>query len=259
MSSERELKSQVIRALDDVLAPAPWLEAAVTKQLRQRRSESWLERIRRTPTQMRVAVAGLTMVLLAATLAIALLLTQMYAPRPIPSGHSFLTPVEQRQLALLEARPLQLPPMPASGQCPTTPYSLVHPFRVGSDSTWFNGSGPVYLATGGVAIDGGRYWEVTFYTAPTVRGVVLIRGVFLRDRSSQVFVGTWATGPVVGTDTVEGKRLDLHTEVAVPADRPPSNVLAAPDWGFWSTRWGGGRCLGIQVDSAAGTEILVID
>ena len=38
MDNERALKIELRRALDEVLPPAPWLEAAVREDLRKRRS-----------------------------------------------------------------------------------------------------------------------------------------------------------------------------------------------------------------------------
>lgn len=260
MGSDRELRSEFRRALDDALPPAPWLEAVITDALRRRERERWIDRVRRRRTPMRLAI-GLTMVALAVALATVLLLAQMYLPRPIPAGHSMLTPAEQSQLAQLEARPLNIPLVPANGECPTTPRTIVHPWSNPTDSAFRSGTGPVYLPEGGVPVDGGRYSDVIYYMDPTVKGVVLIRARYLDDGTPVSFTGAWAAGPYVGTDTVEGKHVVFHAEVAFPADRPPANPLAGAGWGLWPVRQTplhGRRCVAFQIDTATGTQVLVV-
>lgn len=75
------------------------------------------------------------------------------------------------------------------------------------------------------------YFDVTFYTDPTVIGVVLVRGEQLDGRFKVVYVGDYAAGAVVGTDTIAGQVVDQHSEAALPADRPPTNTNAAPGMG----------------------------
>src|SRR6202521_4484323 len=77
------MRSELRSALDEVLPPKPWLEAAVTDDLRRRRSRGPADRRLQRP-RMRVAVAGgLAMVVLAAAVAVALLARQLYAPIPV--------------------------------------------------------------------------------------------------------------------------------------------------------------------------------
>jgi photosystem II stability/assembly factor-like uncharacterized protein len=83
VDSERTMRSELRSALDEVLPPKPWLEAAVTEDLRRRRSRGPADRRLHRP-RFRVAVAaGLAMVLLAAAVAVALLSGQFFTPVPI--------------------------------------------------------------------------------------------------------------------------------------------------------------------------------
>lgn len=84
MDSNRELKLELRRALDEVYPPAPWLASAVRDELRKRRRISWTDRVRAQPPQMRVAmVAGVALMLIAAIAAAALFAAQLYGPAPV--------------------------------------------------------------------------------------------------------------------------------------------------------------------------------
>jgi hypothetical protein len=173
-----------------------------------------------------------------------------------------LTTAEKAQLAQLELRPLQLPPMPANGQCPDGPHSSIVPYSGnGTASVWGNGTVFVEGGTGVVSTSHNLYFDVIFFTDPTVGGVVLIRGQQLGGRLNVLYVGDYATGAVVGSDSISGKPATLHAEAAVPADRPPSNTGAAPGWGVWKIRQGIDQsysgCTGFQFDTASGTQVVV--
>lgn len=225
-----------------------------------------MDRAQRKPAQTRFAIAGLTMAVLAALVVAALLLAQLYASRqtPAPAGppsSTTLTTAEKAQLAQLEARPLQFPPMPANGQCPDGPHSTIFAYAGnGTANVW--GNGTVFVEGGnGLSTSKNLYFDVTFFTDPTVSGIVLIRGQQLGGRLNVVYVGDYAAGPVVGTDSIGGKGVTQHAEAAVPADRPPTNTGAAPGWGVWKIRQGIDRsysgCTGFQFDTASGTQVVV--
>jgi hypothetical protein len=77
-----------------------------------------------------------------------------------------------------------------------------------------------------------------------------------------VVVGPWAAGAVVGSDPVNGQRQTLHSELALPASRPPAKAGVAPGWGLWEVRIGIDKtdarfCVGWQIDMASGTETFV--
>lgn len=267
------LRTEFRRALDVVAPPAPWLGAAIREVIRSRRHERWIDRARRRPARTRYVAFGLTMAVFAGLVVAALLLTQLHAsvPPSIPGGRSSpppsptptptLTAAEQTQLAQLEARPLTFPPMPANGRCPDGPKTTIKPYA--------DGTIPLVWGNRNVFVEGGNarltpqnaYFDVTFYTAPTVTGVVLIRGEQLGGRLKVVYVGDYAAGPVIGTDAIAGTPVQQHPEAALPADRPPANAGAAKGWGIWKIQQGIARsyigCTGFQFDTASGSEVIV--
>ena len=178
---------------------------------------------------------------------------------PVPQ--SGLTTAEHAQLAHLEGIRLNLPAMPADGKCPDGPESSVAPYPNAFRPLY--GVGPVY-AQGGPRTDTAEnsYFDVTVFTDPTVQGVVLARGRRLDGPQQRIFfIGQWAAGPVVGTDTVADKQVDLHAELALPGDRRPSNAGAAPGWGIWEFRMGIRKprgCTGFQIDTTSTSEVWVV-
>lgn len=179
---------------------------------------------------------------------------------PSPAAPSGLTTAEHAQLAWLEGTRLNLPAMPADGQCPTGPESSVAPYPNAYRPLY--GVGPVY-AQGGPRTDTSEnsYFDVTLFTDPTVHGIVLARGQRLDGPQKIFYIGQWAAGPVVGTDTVAGKQVELHAELALPGDRRPSNADAAPGWGIWEFRMGIRKprgCTGFQIDTASTSEAWVV-
>jgi hypothetical protein len=188
---------------------------------------------------------------------------------PTIGTQSTLTASEQTLLTALEARPLVIPQMPADGNCPDGPQSKAAPFGANSASYlaatggMLYGAGPVYAIGGGPETDGARYsfFDVTFFTDPTVHGVALFRGQQLDGRYKVVYAGPWATGPVTGTDKLNGHAVTLHSELAVPVDRPAPKAGVAAGWGEWEIRQAidkrYNRCTGFQIDTAAGTEVFV--
>lgn len=271
---DRNLRTEFHQALDAVAPPAPWLGARIREDLRKQRHESWMDRVRRKPAQTRWAMAGLTMALVAIVVGVAFLVAQLNtsvpvpvpggqpSPSPTPSAIPTLTAAEQTQLAQLESRALKIPPMPANGKCPDGPHSNISPYQGSSAQTYVWGKGPVY-AEGGPEVRSSQinYFDVTYYTDPTVKGVVLIRGEQLDGRLKLVFIGIYAAGPVVGTDNVGGPQAAVHAEAALPAANVPAGAGAAPGWGVWKLRQGIDKsyrgCTGIQIDTAAGSEVVV--
>lgn len=273
------LRTEFHRAIDAVAPAKPWLGTAIREDLRRRRQEGWGTRARPRPTQTRFAIAGLTMVVLAVLVGTALLVAQLYASTqaPIPGGHPSpspspratptvptptLTVAEQTQLKQLALRPLRLPAMPTNGQCPDGPHSDITPYAGSSLSTNVWGLGPVYLSGGNPTVTPkNAYFDITLYTDPTVTGVVLIRGQQLGGKLNVVYVGSYAAGRVVGTDTISGKLMTQYAEAALPGGRPPTTDNPAQGWAIWHLRQGIGRtyigCTGFQLDTAAGSEVVV--
>ena len=93
MDNERQLKIELGRALDEVLPPAPWLEAVVAEDLRARRSRRSLDR--RPGTQPRSKwsfrpaiqlVAGVLVLALAAATVVTFLTVRNRGPQSAPAG-----------------------------------------------------------------------------------------------------------------------------------------------------------------------------
>jgi hypothetical protein len=93
VDSERALKNEFRRALDDVLPPAPWLPTTVSEGLREeRRRRSWRMGSRRPVIVVRlpqfsqkVAAAALIVVLLVAAVGV-FLVTHRQANQSVPAG-----------------------------------------------------------------------------------------------------------------------------------------------------------------------------
>lgn len=187
-------------------------------------------------------------------------------PTPSPRAVPTMTAADNARLAQLEARPLKLPPLAADGTCPRGQLPIFNPYRDGSAASGpLYGAGPVYMHGGAkTTTSQSDYFDATFFTGPAVAGVVLLRGQQIDGGHKVVFVGPYATGSVVGTDTILGESAELRGELALPAERPPTNPAAAAGWGIWSVRFGIDRsvatsavnCFGLQVDGDFGTEVM---
>jgi hypothetical protein len=94
VDSEQVLKVELRRALDEVLPPAPWLEAAVKDDLRRRRSHGWAGRgpgkSQRRPVRWHLSpvqlAAGVLIVVLAGAALAAFLEVRNLAPRSEPAA-----------------------------------------------------------------------------------------------------------------------------------------------------------------------------
>lgn len=94
MDNERELRTAFRRALDDVLPPVPWLETAVTDDLRKRRTHGSADSsssktqprstaLRRPPVQL---AAGVLILVLAVTVGVTFLELRHAAQQSAPAG-----------------------------------------------------------------------------------------------------------------------------------------------------------------------------
>jgi hypothetical protein len=89
MINERELRSEFRQALDEVLPPAPWLEAAVAQDLRRRRQKMSGEPRRRDfslPRRMIAPVAAVLIVVLAAAAVVTFVDLRSRTPQIEPAG-----------------------------------------------------------------------------------------------------------------------------------------------------------------------------
>jgi hypothetical protein len=116
-----------------------------------------------------------------------------------PAGDS-----HQSQVAQLEAVPLHLPVFASQLDCKSGPFN----------SAGSLGSGPVYGNAGLLSPSTwGDYYSVVAYADTAVAGPILVRARDLFTGQQVVFVGQYAAGPVVGSDTFEGHSYDQHVEV----------------------------------------------
>ena len=93
MDSDRQLKAELGRALDEVLPPVPWLEAAVTDDLRKRRSRKSVDRSpgmqqrsRWSPGPAMQFAAGLLVLALAAAAVVTMVELRNREPQTAPAG-----------------------------------------------------------------------------------------------------------------------------------------------------------------------------
>jgi hypothetical protein len=263
MLNKEPLESRLRRYLTerDVERPPIGLEVRIVRKVKE---EPTIAAAPWWPRQL-LAVAALAALVLGLAGGIAYLRNRV-APtparqtEPTPNPQTGLTPAEQAELAILEARPLNLPPMPANGQCPDGPHSNVKPYP--NTSVDLYGSGPVY-GRGGPETDSAnaRYYDLAATTDPTVRDVVLIRGKELGGNLQIFWVGPYSAGRVVGTDSVGGRSVDLHAEAVLPVARPPVSTGTAPGWTIWPLRDGIANgyngCAGFQIDTPSSTEVFV--
>ena len=181
---------------------------------------------------------------------------------PAASPRTTLTPSEQAQLAQLEARPLHLATVAAGTDCTEGPHTAtITPYASGGTVTDAFFTGPVYGA-GGTERPTAKYdyYFVTYFTDPTVSGVVLSRGRDLVTGKPLVFAGDYAAGPVAGTDLLDGFQVTLHTELAIPTAAKQTAQHPAAGWGVWPVTQGidvSWTCAGIQIDTMAGTEVAI--
>ena len=166
--------------------------------------------------------------------------------KPTPAGQSSSAVT----LANLEARPFILQTIGANDPCPHNGNSNPnHQF----------GDGPVY-ADGANPIDTnwGSYYDIAYYTDPSVKGLVLIRAKDLRSSTIRVvFVGKYVAGPVVGRDSspVAGAQ---YQEVVFDAGKP--QFRTGQHEGVFIVRQGApanaSACFGFQIDGTGFSEII---
>lgn len=174
--------------------------------------------------------------------------------RPAPAQN------QPSELALLEARPMQLTQLQAGDPCPETP--LNGPYGSLFPSGLY-GSGPVYVAGGSSVSDPwGTYWYLAAVTDSRVTGLVLIRGQDLRTKQPVVFVGEWASGPVIATDRLDGTVRPQHLDLLLDRRKPPplnTGHAGTFIWGFTAGLGAGSSgCTGWQVDTTGyPTQVIV--
>jgi hypothetical protein len=170
------------------------------------------------------------------------------APAPAPAGQVPLSALEK-----LEARALRVPTFKSVLDCTSGPY--------GQDGAL--GSGPLYGDSGGaVRTQWGEFFYNVFYTDTVIGGPILVRAKDVYKNEPVALAGQFAGGPVIGSDNIDGRSYQLHTELVLyEAQALPS---ALPGWASNTHRFtwdflagipkAGSGGSGWQIDGAGFTE-----
>ena len=258
------LRTDIRDAIDEVTPPAPGLEHQVTAlvvadgknrrvSLHAHRHSVWGAGFRSSGA---LVAAGLVVALMAG------LVIGGRMARDTSNGQISQAAISHSELRGLESRPNVLPQLQPGATCPFSPgTSEVHNSHVKGAVI---GRGPVYVyGAWTVAAAGGRDWEAfAFYYVAARPGLVLVRAADLQTTQPFVFAqdpggqnAAIAAGPVVGTDRLLGKTVQLHPEAVLldPWHRQPPNeqlvvLFAIPKATL---------CWGFQFDGPAFTETIV--
>ena len=268
------LRADINSAYDEIAPPAPELQAAIRRLVASEYKSvlpSRGRRLRWVPTfrGSTALVAAVLVVIIVATLFVAGRVWHtwgLFNTGPAPAGQSNAV-----QLAELEARPLQIPLVQPDATCPEGPFasadamgSFPEPMRgwaLAGFKSW--GAGPAYAIVsphgGGGTSGWGQYADVVWIVKPQVTGLVLIRG---RDAANHdlalVYVGHYAAGPVIGTDTLGGAPFVQRAEFVFDASHHPATSINSA-WGVYEVRAGipaaMSGCHVFQVDGDGFSEV----
>jgi len=159
-----------------------------------------------------------------------------YSAPPVPAA-------PQTPLQKLEARPLHQPMVRSAFDCPHGPYGS------GGDA----GAGPFHMSGSAVEIptSWGNYFHDFLFADGVVAGPILVRARDLIHGQPVVFVGQYASGPVIGTDVLDGQVVEQHLELVIYSVTPPY---------AWQIEDGQPKgntgCVGWQVDGPGFSETI---
>jgi hypothetical protein len=205
--------------------------------------------------------------LVAVFLLVALVAVALVGGRVLLDWNAFIHPQapagrHDSLVTQLEARHYQLPVLKAGASCPDGP-----------EANNLYGAGPVYGApgwpqpttaselAGNFSTSWGIYFYNTFITVAGLNGPVLVRGRDLRTNRPIIFVGNYATGRVVGADTVDGRLVNQHAYLVLDMSHPPSGTSASQqvEWPvIFGIDKGWSDCVGLQFDGPGFTETWVV-
>jgi len=102
---------------------------------------------------------------------------------------------------------------------------------------------------------------VTGYTDLHLTGLVLMRGRDLKTGQPLVYVGQYATGPVFGTDTIDGKKVQQRLEAVWILGHATPAPAGTSQWRVWKVRQGLAKgesgCTAFQFDGLEFSEVFV--
>ncbi|HET7421052.1 MAG TPA: hypothetical protein VFL27_11795 [Candidatus Dormibacteraeota bacterium] len=220
------IRSEMRDALDEVVPSfgAPGLPervvGAVLADKRRRRNKEMLFRLR-APLSL---VAALMVIALVAAVLVGGRLLQDWNASGSHSARG-----SSSELSQLEARPLTMPYIHSVSECKTGPVD---------EHTLAVGAGPLFLEYSGYAMAGwtswGDYGKVVLFTDTEITGPILVRTRDVVTKAVIVFVGRYAAGPVVGTDTLSGGVVTQHSELVLSAatSEPASDIVVQPQHKF---------------------------
>lgn len=249
------LRSEIHSAFDEV-APSTFglpervVQTVLTEIPIRHRKEGLMFRLR---APMSLVAVFLLIALAAAVLVGGRLIQDWNASHnAAPAGSS-----NESVLAQLESRPMHLPVVSSISGCPNGPANADNSFA----------SGPVYGVGGPATSSGwGFYFHNLAFANVKVAGPVLVRARDLFTNKPVVFVGTYAAGPVVGTDTVDGNVVQQHSELVIETNATSPDLghwwASSPrhsfDWPFTAgvpTNWSGSS--GWQIDGPGFSEVFL--
>jgi hypothetical protein len=242
------LRAELREALDEVVP------ARATPGMRERVLQTSLadkRRRRREPMtyRLRIPLALVAAVLVVAVAAAALMTwNALHSSNVSPARTAPADPL----VAQLEARPLQIQFPKTKADCTSGPFN---------NSEGSLGTGPVYGVGGGVDYSNwGSYYNNFAYANTSIAGPILIRDRDLFKDVTNVFVGPFAAGPVVGMDVVNGKKVVQHTELVLYASQAaPVSLIGIQHKYVWHfsagvpNGWSGST--GWQIDGLGFTEV----
>lgn len=248
------LRSDVHSAFDEIMPPPLGLpervlQSVVTEGPNRRRRERFMFRLR---APLSIAAVFVLIAIVAAVFVGGRLVQDRNSPHNVaPAGGS-----RQSEILRLEARPLHIPVVRSPADC------VSGPFKAGSSSF---GSGPVYGDAGsGTDTSWGTYSYGRFFADTQIDGLILVRALDLFTRQALVFVGQNSIGPVVGTDTIDGKVVQQHTELLLdprsPSRNLPRQFALDPHKYTWLFTAGSLRSsvsTGFQIDGPGFSEVFV--
>lgn len=206
--------------------------------------------------RLRMPLVLVAALLVVAVMAAAFITWNSLHSNVAPAQHVGLTTVQQ-----LEARPLHISRPKTVAECATGPYD--------TNGGGF-GSGPMYAQGGpSTSSNWGNYFHIYAYARGPVQGPVLVRGIHIFDNGPIVFIGPNAAGPVVGTDTIQGQKVQQHAEAVIldttVSAKYPGEYWAIPNGSihfFWplisAEPLGSTSTSGWQIDGPAFSETFVV-
>ncbi|HEY6875764.1 MAG TPA: hypothetical protein VI384_05340 [Candidatus Dormibacteraeota bacterium] len=239
------LRVDIHEAIDDVAADEQAIASRVVAAMTF--TPAPVKSAKSTPRRWSSSLRGIGS-LAAALLVVALIGAVVVGGRAWRHSTSPETRPQQTLVKQLEARQLNLAVIGAEAPCPVTSHL---------------GSPDVTLAGSAWSDDAGRYWDMAAVTASSGTGPVLIRGVDLRTGNAMFFVGSWAYGPVVGTDVWDGAAVTYHSELLLDPSHPTRESVGQglSRWTFTAgTSPNGGPtwCFGLQMDGAGFSQTVVL-